>query len=250
MSAFTGRRLLHGAPGSKVTLQVVRTNLADPHEFTLVRETPPSDSASLVAVKSAAGQGAHVRLTSFGKGATDALKQTFLKLQKDGVKGAVLDLRGISDGTPEDGIAAARIFLKSGTIGIRAGRGQDKTTFTAQAGDGAVTVPLVLLVSSGTANAAEVLTAALAGNDRAEIVGEQTAGVAAEQKLVTLAEGRGLLLTHRHYLLADGSAPIHGNGVRPTVGVEIPAPGFDELAPAEDVPLAKALEQLRKKYSL
>src|SRR5215510_10180234 len=40
MSAFEGNRLLHGAPGTKVTLLVIRGNAADPHEVTLTRERP------------------------------------------------------------------------------------------------------------------------------------------------------------------------------------------------------------------
>ena len=62
----------------------------------------------------------------------------------------------------------------------------DQTTITAGPGDGAVAMPVVLLISNGTANAAEVFAAALAGNNRAELVGEPTAGLAAEQKLVLL----------------------------------------------------------------
>ena len=38
MSVFEGMRLLRGAPGSKVTLTVIRGNAAEPHEVALVRE--------------------------------------------------------------------------------------------------------------------------------------------------------------------------------------------------------------------
>jgi carboxyl-terminal processing protease len=217
MSAFAGTRLLRGAPGSKVALTVIRSNPTDPHEFTLVRTAPVATPADFVVVKpvngkSVAGAEAHVRVASFGQGA-----------------------------------AAARLFIKSGTIAIKAGRQPEKTTISAGPGDGAVTMPVVLLISNGTANAAEVFAAALAGNNRAELVGEPTAGLAGEQKLVKLTENHGLWLTVTRYLQVDGSQPIHERGVRPTVGVEIPTPGFDELPPATDQPLAKAVEQLRVK---
>jgi carboxyl-terminal processing protease len=256
MSAFAGTRLLRGAPGSKVTLTVIRSNPTDPHEFTLVRTVPVTTPADLVAVapingKSVAGAEAHVRVSSFDAGAAAALRQTFATLQKDGARGAVIDLRNASDGPLDEGVAAARLFIKSGTIAIKAGRAPEKTAITAGPGDGAVTMPVVLLISNGTANAAEVFAAALAGNNRAELVGEPTAGLAAEQKLVLLpvspAESHGLWLTYARYMHVDGKQPIHERGVRPTVGVEIPTPGFDELPPATDQPLAKAVEQLRVK---
>jgi carboxyl-terminal processing protease len=252
MSAFAGTRLLRGAPGSKVALTVIRSNPTDPHEFTLVRTAPVATPADFVVVKpvngkSVAGAEAHVRVASFGQGAAAALRQAFATLQKDGAKGAVIDLRGAADGVLDEGVAAARLFIKSGTIAIKAGRQPEKTTITAGPGDGAVTMPVVLLISNGTANAAEVFAAALAGNNRAELVGEPTAGLAGEQKLVKLTENHGLWLTVTRYLQVDGSQPIHERGVRPTVGVEIPTPGFDELPPATDQPLAKAVEQLRVK---
>lgn len=250
MSAFTGTRLLRGAPGSKVTLTVIRSNPTDPHEIGLTRTAIATTPADLVVVKpvngkSVAGAEAHVRVASFGTGAAAALRQAFATLQKEGARGAVIDLRGTADGALDEGVAAAKLFVKSGTIAIKAGRPPAQTTVTAAAGDGAIAMPVVLLISNGTANAAEVFAAALAGNNRAELVGEPTAGLAAEQKLVRLTEGHGLWLTHLRYMQVDGKQPIHERGVRPTVGVEIPTPGFDELPPATDQPLTKAVEQLR-----
>ena len=125
------------------------------------------------------------------------LRGIFDQLANQKVGGAVIDLRGTADGDLETGIAAARLFVKSGTLGIRAGRKTEKVTTTAAPGDGAITMPVVLLVSNGTANAAEVFAAALSGNDRAELVGEPTAGIAARQRLVRLPENYGLWMTYR-----------------------------------------------------
>ena len=50
-------------------------------------------------------------------------------------------------------------------------------------------MPVVLLVSDGTSNAAEIFAAALSRNKRATLVGEPTAGLAAVQRLVKLPEG-------------------------------------------------------------
>ncbi len=129
----------------------------------------------------------------------------------------LIDLRSTADGAPEDGIAAARLFVKSGTLATRASRVDPAPTVTsAGPGDGALTMPVVLLVSTGTANAAEVFAAALANNRRARLVGEPTAGIAGVQRLVKLPEGHGLWLTYAQYLQADGT-PIHQNGLRPDV---------------------------------
>jgi len=240
VSAFTGARLLRGAPGSKVELTVLRGNAAEPHVVTLVREVPTGEAVTTTRMASGP---AVVRVASFGAGAAAALGTALEGVQNAGASGAVIDLRGTADGPVEEGIAAARLVVKSGTLAIRAERGQPQVTTSAAAGDGRITLPLVLLVSNGTAGASEVFAAALSGNGRADLVGEPTAGLAAAQRLITLAEGRGLWLTYARYLSHDGE-PIHERGLRPKVPVESPSVAFDQAPPATDEMLAKAIEHL------
>lgn len=243
MSAVTGARLLRGAPGTKVSLTVIRGNPADPHAIDLVRALPSGG----ITMETQPGGFARVRVASFTPDASKVLRGIFDQLATQKAGGAVIDLRGTADGDIETGIAAARLFVKSGTLGIRAGRKTEKVTTTAAPGDGAITMPVVLLVSNGTANAAEVFAAALSGNDRAELVGEPTAGIAARQRLVRLPENFGLWITYERYLTVDGAHPIHERGLRPTVGVEMPVVGFDEVPPTTDQPLTRAIEVLKKK---
>src|SRR5688572_16718092 len=239
VSAFTGTRLLRGAPGSKVELTVLRGNAAEPKTVTLVREVLAGPAVTTTKLPS--GQ-ALVRVSSFGEGTATALGAVFDGLQKSGT-GAVIDLRGTANGPAEEGIAAARLFVKTGTLAIREERNQPRTTIAAASGDGRITVPVVLLVSNGTAGASEVFAAALSGNKRADLVGEPTAGLAAAQRLVALPEGRGLWMTYARYLTLEGDA-IHERGLRPTVAIESPSVAFDEPPPANDDMLAKALERL------
>ena len=92
-----------------------------------------------------------------------------------------------------------------------------------------------------------MFAAALAGNKRADLVGEPTAGIAASQKLVRLPQGFGLWMTSERYMTVDGKTAIHDTGLQPTVAVQIPVVGFDELPPTTDVPLTKAIERLKAK---
>ena len=211
ISAFTGNRMLHGAPGSKIQLTVLRGNAAEPHVIDLVREAPKSE---LVTSKRLPGGEGYLRVTSFAAGAAAAIRKQIDAVRQAGATSALIDVRGIADGSAEEGIAAARHFVKSGTLATRAGRAAaDRTVISAAAGDGAVTLPIVLIVSNGTANAAELFAAALTANGRADLVGEPTAGIAAVQHLVKLPENRGLWLTYARYLDKDGK-PIHDSRPR------------------------------------
>ena len=229
MSAFTGRRLLRGAPGTKVSLTIIRGNTADPHTFELIREAPAGPSATSKMI----GDVAHVRISTFDSTVPATLRTIFETLESSKAAGAVIDLRGIADSDLEAGIAAARPFVKSGTIAVRAMRKGDPVKTEAGAGDGAITMPVVLLVSNGTANAAEVFAAALQGNKRADLVGEPTAGLAGVQQLVKLPQGYGLWLTSERYMTRGRrqSHPRAGPAARPSASTSRWWPSTNCLRP-------------------
>lgn len=242
MSALTGARLLRGTAGSTVTLLILRGNAADPHEVKLVREAP---AGAAVTSKKLAGGETYARISRFTNDVAGSLRQIADSAKQGGSPGLIIDLRGTADGTPADGIAAARLFVKSGTIATLAGR-ENKTTTTAGPNDGSVTTPVVLLVSNGTANAAEIFAAALQGNSRASLVGEPTAGIASVQRLVKLPDNRALWMTTERYVTNAGT-PIHERGLRPDVAIAEPFVAFGDATPTTDEALNKAVEQLKLK---
>ena len=104
-------------------------------------------------------------------------------------------------------------------------------------------MPVTLLVTNGTSQAAEVFAAALAGHKRADVVGEHTIGRAATQELVRLPDGSGLWLSTTRYL-APGGTSIHEKGITPDLEVAEPDVDFGEKAPDTDPILDKALERV------
>jgi C-terminal processing protease CtpA/Prc len=159
----------------------------------------------------------YVRIASFRNGIVEELKKQIADLSKSGVKSLVIDVRGTAEGPLENGVAAARLFVKSGTVSMRAGRnGENKETLEAAAGDGAITLPVQLLVTTGTSGPAELFAAALRDNKRAELVGEHTLGRAGLQKLVKLPEGRGLWLTYVQYYRSTAGAQTEARKPEPT----------------------------------
>jgi len=244
ISAYAGTRLLHGAPGSKVTVTVFRSNAADTRDIVLTREVPKTD---LVTSKKLPGGEGYVRVVAFEPGVAAKLRQQIDSLRQSGASGVLIDVRGTAGGSIDEGISAARLFVKTGTLVSRVGRADtDKTKITAGAGDGGLTLPVVVLIANGTSDAAEVFAAALAGAHRAELVGQGTAGIAAEQHLVRLPEGVGLWLTYQRYFGPDDQ-PIHERGLAPTVGVDEPFVNFDETPPSTDATLTKAIDVLKGK---
>jgi carboxyl-terminal processing protease len=245
MSVFEGTRLLRGQPGSKVALTVIRGNAAEPHEVTIVREKNSSPAVTSRLMGTDVG---YIRVASFRAGAAEDLRRHASEMSRAGAKSLVIDIRRTAEGALENGHAAARAFVKSGTLGIKAGRDTavPRETIAARTGDGAIALPVTLLVTTGTAGAAELFAAALDGNARAELVGERTLGRAGVQKLVKLPESRALWLTYAKYLTPAGE-PIHGRGLQPDVPVEEPDVEFGASAPTTDPILDAALAKIRGK---
>lgn len=242
MSAFEGRRLLHGPAGSKVTLAVIRGSAAEPHVIELTREVAPT-----VEVKSRMqddGVG-YVRVVSFGRRATDQLRTQITSLTKTGATRLIIDVRNTATGDLAEGVAAARLFVSSGTLAVRESRAAGQDPIAAGKGDGSVTLPVALLVDAGTSGPAEVFAAALAGNKRAELVGEHTIGRAGSQELVKLPDGSGLWMTSSRYL-TPGGIPIQGKGLEPDVAVDQPDSEFGSPAPPDTI-LQKATERFSAK---
>jgi carboxyl-terminal processing protease len=242
-TVYEGQRLLRGRAGTKVHLTVIRGNAAEPHELDLVREEMPALS---VKSKIAAPGVGYLRVAEFNKSTGDQIKNEISSMTKAGAKSVIIDLRGTAFGDVDTGLAAARLFVKSGVLAYRQDRGKEKEAISAAAGDGAITINTILLTDNGTSSGAEVFAAALSGNKRAQLIGERTLGRAARQKLVRLPDGSGLMLTHLNYL-TPASVAIHEKGLVPDVAVEQPDQDFGQPAPTTDATLQKAIDTLTTK---
>ncbi len=244
MSLWEGTRMLRGAAGTKVKLTIFRGNAADPHDLELTREVlPAGDVTGRIA---SAGVG-YVRVPAIGSRTVDQMKAEVAALTKEGATRLAIDVRRDTAGTYEQGIALARLFIARGTLEQKDVKGSAAhDMIVANTGDGSITAPLVVLVDSGTAGASELFAAALAGNQRAELVGEHTIGRAGIQRLIKLPDGSALWLTTARYLTPSG-AQLHEKGLEPTVTVDLPEVEFGQPAPAGDPALDKALERLALK---
>jgi carboxyl-terminal processing protease len=243
MSVFEGMRLLRGAPGTKVKLTVMRGGAAEPHVIELAREAAP---AADVNGRLESGGVGYLRVASIGAKTADAAKSQAGDLVKSGASTIVVDVRRTSGGSPENGLALARVFVGQGTLAMREARGSARETIAARTADGAISQPVIILIDNGTSGAAELFAAALSGNKRAELIGERTIGRAAEQRLIKLPDGTGLWLTTTRYLNPDGSA-LHEKGLEPAVPVAEPEVDFGQTPPPGDPILEKALERATQK---
>jgi len=223
ISLYDAKQLLNGTAGSEVKLRILRAN-ARPLTLAVKRGTFKAPS---VEGRVEAGKIGVIRINSLAEGEAADVKARLKELQKQGAQKIVLDLRGVAGGSLTEAVSVANLFIKEGTLAETIGR-ENKVlkTFTADAKEAIFNGPVVALIDTGTAGAAEVIASALVERKRGEVVGEKSFGAGAEQQLFTLRDGDGLLLTTIKWASSSGK-PFLGadratSGVVPTVEVKRP----------------------------
>jgi carboxyl-terminal processing protease len=214
-----------------------------------------------VEVRSVAQQGlepgyGYLRITGFSETTADDVARALAHLKRDnahGLKGLVIDLRNNPGGVLEASVAVADAFLDHGLIVSADGRTADaQFRMDATPGDLIDGAPIVVLVNSGSASAAEILAGALKDHGRAELVGHRTYGKGSVQTVMPLSHGGALKLTTSLYYTPSG-ASIHEKGILPDILIAAPEGTPADLdADASAVPLIKrdpevrlALEELK-----
>jgi carboxyl-terminal processing protease len=234
-----GERLLRGAPGSIVKLQILRAS-SDPLDVSVVRErlTPALPSARMLA--DAVG---YVKLPELSPKAADEVRDAVEGLARSGARRLVLDVRGAAFGQPAEAVRVAELFMKGGVVAKLTGRKRADQVLSADPARSVWELPLAVLVDRGTAGPAEIAAAALLDSGRATLVGEHTFGRAAVQRAIPLGTG-GLVLTVARYVSPKGNV-IHGKGIAPTVAVDLPDEPPAEGSTPTDLILEKALDVLK-----
>src|SRR5438132_119612 len=231
ISLYDARQLLNGTPGSEVKLRILRAN-SQPLTLTVKRGSFRAPAAE---ARMEAGKIGVLRINSLDSGEAVDARARLQDLLKQGAQKIVLDLRSVAGGEIQEGVTVTNFFIRNGQIAKTIGREQ-KVLKSFEA-DPKVTVfngPVVVLIDSGTAGAAEVVASAFLEDKRGDVVGEKSFGAGAEQELFTLRDGDGLLLTTVKWASGTGK-PFLGedrnhSGISPTVEVKRP-----ETAEASDV---------------
>jgi carboxyl-terminal processing protease len=220
--------LIKGPEGTAVTVGVRGRNGGGTRQERLVRaqiSVPVVSSALLTRDGKKLG---YVRLASFSEGAHAALYDAVKRLQKRGAEGLLLDLRQNGGGLLAEAVLTASVFLPEGeTVVTTDSRTQGHASYETKGGN-LPALPLAVLIDRGTASAAEILTAALADDAGAAVVGTRSYGKGVFQQEVDLSNGGALKLTVGEYFTPDG-VNLAGKGIQPDVAAsDLPATPRDE----------------------
>ncbi len=197
------RQHMRGSKGSKVTLTVRRNNGKEPLAFVITRDDVPLRSVDYcMMLNDTVG---YIRLTKFSRTSANEVDEGIAKLQKQGMKALVFDLRGNSGGFLDIAHLVASEFLPARRLVVYTeGRKQKRQDFLSRRGGRFTTGRLMVLVDEYSASASEIVSGALQDWDRATVVGRRTFGKGLVQRMYTLKDGSQLRLTTARYYTPSG----------------------------------------------
>ena len=231
---------MRGAARTSVTLTIVRKNVPEPLGIVIARAEIVQNSVKGKIVEPGYGW---LRVSQFQEPTVSdmAARLAALHQQEPNLKGLVLDLRNDPGGLLQGAIGVAAAFLPKdaeivSTDGRLAGSKQrfyGRPEFYALRGDGDAlarlpaafkSIPLVVLVNTGSASASEIVAGALQDTGRAAIIGSQTFGKGSVQTIRPLSNDSAVKLTTARYFTPAGRA-IQATGIVPDFAVDEQADG-------------------------
>ena len=255
ISLYDAKQLLNGAAGSEVKLRILRAN-SNPLTLSVKRgafRAPVAES------RMEAGRVGILKINSFADGEATDVRTRLQDLIKQGAQKIVIDLRSTAGGSINEAVTVANFFIKEGVLAETIGReGKVGKSFPADPKLVLFSGPIVALIDSGTAGAAEVVASAIIERSRGQVVGEKSFGAGTEQQLFTLRGGDGLLLTTVKWASGNGK-PFLGedrthSGVTPSVEVKSPdvadSVDPDDLTGNDDDSVAKPDQNTDKRENV
>lgn len=210
---------MRGAPGTDITLTIMRKDVEQPFDLVLTR-----DKIKVRSVRSDIVEHdfAYLRVAQFQLRTGQDLANEIKKLQKinSDLKGVILDLRNNPGGVLTASVEVADLFLNDGLIVYTEGRMHDANSqYSATPGDAVDGLPMVVLINGGSASASEIVAGALQDQNRALVLGTRSFGKGSVQTVISITEDRAIKITTALYFTPNGRS-IQAQGIEPDIEVE------------------------------
>lgn len=237
MTVSEAVKKMRGKPGTKITLTLSRKNADKPIVVNLTRAIIKVKSVRHHLIEPDYG---YIRVSQFQERTVESVNTAAKELVKENkgkpLKGLVLDLRDDPGGLLTGAVGVSAAFLPSEAVVVSTkGRdGKDGMVLKAvpedyvygMGGDPLAgipaelkTIPMAVLVNSGSASASEIVAGALQDHKRAVIVGTQSFGKGSVQTLIPLSNGSAVKLTTALYYTPNDRS-IQAQGIVPDVEVK------------------------------
>jgi len=236
--------IMRGEVGTTVHVQVIRNGAT--LDFDVERAVVHVNWVSSCMLDHNVG---YILLYEFAGDCAESFQKQLDALVSQGAKSLIIDLRDNPGGWMESAVKLADIFLPKETVTYLEYRNGEREYYNAT--DGALSIPMVLMLNENSASSSEILAGALQDYGVATIVGTQSYGKGIVQYVLPLGNnGAGMQLTTALYYTPNGRS-IHKIGITPDVKVSMPEGDTTlyEVGDLKDAQLHKAWEVAQQKAS-
>jgi carboxyl-terminal processing protease len=227
---------IRGPKDTKVTLTIRHDGKVS--DYPLVRTVIQMKTVSSSMLDQHIG---YIRISSFNKETSSQFVQKLNELERQGMRGLVLDLRNNPGGLIDACAQVGKYLIPQGPIVSVVRKDDKRETYTSDLP--AVKYPLVVLVNGGSASASEIIAGAVQDTSAGTLIGTKTFGKGTVQQIVPLDDG-AVKLTIAKYCTPKERF-IHGIGIQPDIVVENPRP--EKGHKVKDLQKNKAIEVLKEK---
>lgn len=186
----------------------------------------------------------YISLSIFSSVASEQFNKELVKLEKEGISGLVIDVRGNSGGYLTTVTDIASYFLKKGDI-IYKLEVNDKVTVRKDKTKESRDYPVAVLIDKNSASASEILASSIKESYNGYVVGTNSYGKGTVQQTLVLSDGSMIKYTIEKWLTPLGNW-INEEGVIPTNYVELSSEYLNNPVFENDNQLNEALELVGK----
>lgn len=219
---------IRGPKGTEAVLEIQRGGASSAVKMTIVRDNVKLETVYAEMKEDGVGV---IEVTQFSQNTGERFQEELAKLEKQGMKGLVIDVRNDPGGVLPVVIEMAEQFVPKGKAIVQV-ESKDKTREVSKSNGSGKEYPVVVLINKGSASASEILAGALQQSAGAVLVGEHSFGKGTVQTSFDrqLADGSLLKITIAKWLTPDGSW-IHEKGIEPDISIE--QPDYFTVAPID-----------------
>lgn len=197
-------KLLKGQANTNLELTIKRYGHEDPLLIEIKREKITIDNVPYYGKVN--DQIGYIKLSDFTTGAGKEVKNAVEDLKSKGIKKIIFDLRDNPGGLLSEAVNVSNVFIEKGLEVVHTkGKVSDwNKSYKALNSPVDAEIPLVVLTSSRSASAAEIVAGVIQDYDRGVLVGEKTFGKGLVQATRPLTYNSQLKITTAKYYIPSG----------------------------------------------
>ena len=188
------------------------------------------------------GSVGYVHLHRFARDTLIEMRRAMRRLEDEEITGLVLDVRGNSGGVLSPGLID--MFLKPGQIVVSYRDHDADEARDLEASIEYYDLPVVILVDRRSASMAEMLAAAFVTHERGSVIGEVTVGKGVGQRVYPVLDEGRVHLVGRVYFYPGTRDTWNGEGIQPSVEIEMDDESRERLEPFLASPVLRLDQQL------